>query len=325
MPALPPYAVVFKTHFWDDFTSRQFTRLRNHAGTDALFVLVDETAGAIPDIGHDRIIRMTESIAADAGLPLHPVGNVFWYNTDYQLYHFVSLFPYFAYIVTVEYDCVVNVPIAHIIRTMADNGADFAGSRVRGDPSSWYWGNLVRPYYPAGLAITGRLLCFAVFSHGFASQLRMARQAQAARFFNQTSGGPSLPWPNNEGFVGAELAQWPRREIRLAEFGDMSSYDWAPPHVEAQLPLLAQRAFIHPVLDEPRFLPAVIKSGWNLDEMFNPATILAKAAAACTPAPLVAGLLRHFASTNNFAAIERLHQYATSRGVAMPLLHDPPG
>ncbi len=266
----------------------------------------------MPGISHDHVVRVTEQTAAGMGLPLHPAGKVFWYNTDYQLYHFIGLFREFSYIVTVEYDCVVNVPIEQIVLTMADNGADFCGCRVRGDAASWYWASFVKPYYPADLIITGRLLCFAVFSHGFAQELKAARQGHATRFLAQAGPSP-LPWPNNEGFVGAELARSCKREISLAEFGDIFSYDWAPPLVEAQLPQLARRAFVHPLLDEPRFLNALIRSGWDVEEIFNPQTVPAKAAMACAAPPLIQGLLRHFTATDNIPAIERLRVYAALR------------
>ena len=58
----PPYAVLFKTHFWDDFVDSQFRQLQSRAGTDELFVVVDETPGPVPAIPHEKVLRITEDI-----------------------------------------------------------------------------------------------------------------------------------------------------------------------------------------------------------------------------------------------------------------------
>ncbi len=210
MTDIPSYAVVFKVHFWDDFVERQLNRLRGRAGTEQLYVLVDETKASIPGINHDRVIRMTEQTAHDEGFLCYPQTEVFWYNTDYQLYHFVGLFPQFTYIVTVEYDCVINVDISDIVRSMAARDLGFVGERIRSPPSVWYWMKFTKPYYSDDLEISGRLLCLAAFSHDFAFQLKAARQNHTLRYLNQEIApleSNEIPWPNNEGFVGAEIAR----------------------------------------------------------------------------------------------------------------------
>ncbi len=318
MPETPLYAVVLKIHFWDDFAERQLARLRRHAGTDNLFVVVDETNGLIPNIRrHDRVIRMTDQTAAAEGFLLSPKNNVFWHNTDYQLYHFIDLFPQFAYIVTVEYDFVVNVDIANIVQTMAARSLDFIGEPLRGDPATWPWRKFTTPYYPENFDFVGRLLCFAVFSRTFALQLQASRRDHANRFLNHeiTHTGTDSPWPISEGFVGAEIARLGAPTMTLAEFGDVTAYDWAPARPEPQLPELSAFAFIHPLLDVPRFIRSSLKLKVNNPEdIFNPRSFLGGAAMHCDTQSLIPPFLRYFASQGNFEAVARLRLYAEQRG-----------
>ena len=317
MPETPLYAVVLKIHFWDDFAERQLDRLRRHAGTENLFVIVDETNGLIVDVGHDRVIRMTDQTAAAEGFLLSPKNNVFWHNTDYQLYHFIDLFPQFAYVVTVEYDFVVNVDVADIVRTMAAGGVDFVGEPIRGDPATWPWRPFTAPYYPEAFDFVGRLLCFAVFSRAFAIQLQANRREHARRFLNHeiVHTGPDSPWPISEGFVGAEIARLGARSMTLAPFGDVTAYDWAPAWPEPQLPTLAGFAFIHPLLDVPRFIRSSLRLKVNdPEDIFNPRSFLGNAAMHCEAQVLIPPFIQHFARQENFQAIRRLHIYAEQRG-----------
>ena len=317
MPETPLYAVVLKIHFWDDFAERQLDRLRRHAGTENLFVIVDETNGLVANIGHDRVIRMTDQMAAAEGFLLSPKDNVFWHNTDYQLYLFIDLFPQYAYIVTVEYDFVVNVDIANIVRTMAARGLDFAGEPIRGDPLSWPWRQFTAPYYPEAFDFVGRLLCFAVFSRAFALQLQANRREHARRFMNHeiVRTGTTSPWPISEGFVGAEIARLGTPAMTLAEFGDVTAYDWAPARPEPQLPELAAFAFIHPLLDVARFIRSTLRLRVNSPEdIFNARSFLGAAATHCAAEVLIPPFLRYFAGQGNFDAVGRLRHYAEQRG-----------
>jgi hypothetical protein len=266
------YAVLFKAHFWNDFCERQLRRLGDRAGTDNIFVVVDETRGPVTGIRHDRIIRMTEATSEAEGYLRYPAGNMFWYNTDYQLYHFCDLFPDYDYIVICEYDCVVDVDIPVIVHAMAARGLGFVGERIRTPASSWYWTPFVRPYYDENVDITGRMVCFAAFSRGFASELQAARREQTRRALAHaivTPGSDVIVWPNNEAFVGAEIGRLGVAESALSEFGDVSHYDWAPPHLEMRLPRLPGGGFVHPVLDGPRFVLSLLRLKWDLWGLFR--------------------------------------------------------
>jgi hypothetical protein len=271
----------------------------------------------VPDIPHDRVIRMTEQTAQDEGFLLHPKGNAFWYNTDYQLYHFIDRFPDFAYIVTVEYDVVVNTDIAAMVRQMATRKLDFIGEPVKIEPERWAWRPLVAPYYAPETQITGRLVCFAAFSRAFALQLQTARREQTKRYLAGEMAVPdaATPWPNNEGFIGAEIQRLGVAAASLAEFGDVSCYNWKPPRPEAALPAYAAGGFIHPLLDMPRFLQAIPKLRLEIQDIFDETTELGGITQKCPPEDLVRALLTHFIRTAGFANIEPLRAYAARRGV----------
>ena len=72
------YALVFRTHSWDDFVERQFDRVRLRARSADIFVLVDETRGKIPNIGADHVVSVTNGEILAAGLVLSGVAPLGW-------------------------------------------------------------------------------------------------------------------------------------------------------------------------------------------------------------------------------------------------------
>jgi hypothetical protein len=316
MTELPPFAILFKTHFWDDFVLRQLHRLQEQAWPGHIFLVLDETKAPIDAIEYPRVLRLTEQMSADAGYRWEPRGNLFWYNTDYQLYHFIDRHPSYRYIVTCEYDCVVNIPLSRIVETMVEHDLGFVGERIRPTPSEWYWAEFARPYYPEGTDIVGRLLCFAAFSRDFALQLQATRRDHTRRFLAGELGDPAgpVPWPNNEAIVGLEIARLNVPERPLSVFGNVARYDWAPPYPESDLARLSDSAVIHPVLDgRGQMRSMVTKLGWNPELVFQPDSHVRSYFEQCDPDHAVAMLLRHFAETRNWDAIQRLHGYAAER------------
>ncbi len=311
------YAILFKTHVWDDFILRQLHRLQEQAGPGDVFLVLDETKAPIAGIDYPRILRMTEQMAEEDGYRWEPRGTLFWHNTDYPLYRFIDRYPAYTYIVTCEYDCVVNIPISTIVGTMAERGLGFVGERIRIPSSKWYWTDFVRPYYPEDTPIVGRLPCFAAFSRDFALQLQATRRDHTRRFLAGEIGDPAagpVPWPNNEAIVGMEIVRLGVPELPLSAFGNVKRYDWAPPYAESALPRLSDSAVIHPVLDGPRHIQSMLtKLHWNPADVFRPNSHIRSHLQHCDPDEAVAMLLRHFAETQNWDAIERLHGYAEER------------
>jgi hypothetical protein len=313
------YAVLFKTHFWDDFCERQLRRLCARVGTGSVFVVVDETRGPVAGIGHPDVVRLTDRTPEEEGYLRHPEGNVFWYNGDYQLYHFLDRFPDYDYVVICEYDCTLDLDLDPIVEAMAARGLGFVGERNKSPPATWRWQVSARPYYAPDLEILGRLVCFAVFSRTFLRQLQEARRDHTRRVRAQQAAGQApepLPWPHIEAFIGAEIRRLAVAEAPLSDFGDVQHYDWSPPYLEAELPHLAPGGFIHPVLDGPRFIRSMLNLRRNLEDLFRDGSALATRLEACDPAEVVPLFLEHFMHSRNLAAVAKLRHYAERRAGA---------
>jgi hypothetical protein len=312
----PRYAVLFKTHFWDDFNKRQLQRLCDRAGPGRVYVVVDETRGPVGGIEYPEVVRMTERMAEDAGYLMQPRGNLFWYNTDYQVYHFFDRHPQFDFVFGCEYDCTVFADILPIIEAMAAGGLGFVGEPTGWKPDS-YWERLTRPYYPEDHPVTGRLLCCAAFSRSFARHLQAARRDHTKRVQDGAIAdieGVGLPWPNNEALVGAEIARLGTAELPLSAFGGTTHYVWSPPYLEAQLPTLADSVAAHPVLEGQRYLRALQKLCWDLRDIYRPGSYLQQRLSACDPADYVPLFVQHFVAERDWTALEQLRGHAAARG-----------
>jgi hypothetical protein len=313
------YAVVFKTHFWDDFVERQFQRLLKIADTHHVYILADETHGRIPGIYHKNIIRMTEAQSVRDGFLNYPEGRLFWYNTDYQLYHFIDLYPEYQYIVTCEYDCVFRGYIAPIVQYMELMGIDFIGEKIRTPLQNWHWIDQVRPFYRDDVEIIGRLVCFAIFSREFALQLQAGRRDLTRRVrenLSETSEPIDFIWPNNEGFVGAEIARLNINNESFEVFGDVSAYDWAPAHLEAELKHLSDKLLIHPVQNGIRYIEAIKKLKWEVKDLFVDGTHLFRTMNRCDITEILPVFFEYFMIEKDVPALIELGEYANVRGNA---------
>lgn len=312
------YAVVFKTHFWDDFAQRQFNQLLKCAGTNAVYLLIDETHGSVGDIDYDNVIRMTEQNAIQDGYYNHPEGNLFWYNTDYQLYHFIDLHPEFDYIVTSEYDCFVNFDIGRVIETMHSEELEFVGHLIPTEGQRWDWVYYARPYYAKEIDISGRLLCFAIFGRSLALRLQIERRNQtlAAKdglIFSEA--GSNFVWPNNEAFVGTEIARSHVREAPLSAFVDVSHYEWSPPYYEPIIDtILSDNCIIHPVLTGSRYIRSIVKCRWKIQDVYTPDTYLYGLMQTRPIDEVTELFFPYFLNEKDYASIRALQTYAGQRG-----------
>ena len=308
----PPFAVLFKTHFWDDFADRQFRRLCSQVKPENVFVVVDETNGPVHGIYHDKIVRMTEQASQAEGYLQFPAGRMFWYNTDYQVYHFFDMCHEYDYVFIVEYDCIINIPIASIVAEMDRRKLGFVGEKIREVSSRWHWRDRAILFYGEDFPFEGRLLCCAAFSRDFARQLQKSRRNHTKQVKDLLSDSPSEPftWPNNEAFVGAEIARLGTATALLSEFGSTTHYDWAPPTLEALLPRLDQAGFIHPLLDSDRYIRSLRRMKWDLTEFFRPGSHLQRQLQTCDPTLIISMFLKHFVEISAWNAVEQLRQFA---------------
>ncbi len=262
----PRIAVIFRTHFWDDFAARQFERLlKVAAGTD-VFVLVDETNGPVAGIFHPDVVRVTETGLLAMGLARAGEGNLLWFNGDYPLYRFQELHPDYDYYVQLEYDVLIHQPIAPLVAKLQAKHVDFVGLTKGDTGAHWFW-RATMAGYPAD-DVRNQLICLCVFSGAALRHLWQARVAQSTAWQN----GELATWPFCEGFIPTELARGGFVSRELSTYGTTDAYDHWPPFLEADAPGLAGKDFVHPVLDEPRYIGSLQKYHIGLSGYLNPAS-----------------------------------------------------
>lgn len=250
----PRFAVILRIHFWDDFATRQLARLRDAATGADLFILVDETHGPVPDIPHDRVLRITETTLLAMGLPRAGVGGMLWFNGDYPLYRFAALFPEYDLILQLEYDAVLNLPAVSLLREVFRRQLDFVALTKGDPPASWFWRQSCEDAYPGG-AFRHQLICVCILSRAALAHLHARRLAHAARLRD----GKMRAWPMCEAFLPTELANAGFATAELSDFADTAAYDHWPPFLESDLPHLPRHAVIHPVLDPSRYVASMHK------------------------------------------------------------------
>lgn len=260
----PTFAVIFRTHFWDDFTTRQLERVRARTGSGQLFVLVDDTRGSIAGITNKDVFRLTDGEVLSAGYPEAGEGSVQWYSGDVPLYLFARAYPDFDYYVQLEYDVNLGVSLEELVDRVGAEAVDMVALSTRGG-STWHWLSTMTDEYEAA-SVRNQLICFSVFSRQAIHKLEKARLAQADRFRS----GAIQNWPYCEGYIATEAVRQNLRVRELSAYGDVSHYEWWPPFHENELPKLERLAFVHPVLDQSRFEASMLKYDVKLGVLAMP-------------------------------------------------------
>ncbi len=258
------YAVVFRTHIWDDYVARQYRRLAARIGSGDLFVLLDETNGRVP-VSEGQVVSHTQAGIKALGLADAGRGNMLWYNGDYPLYFFYHHHPDYEYYVMIEYDVAVHGDIDAMIAFASREGVGFVGL-TKGEPvAEWpFTASCLDAYAPED--VKKRLFCFAIFSRGAVRTL-FERRLSLSR---ELAEGTIRRWPYCEAYIPTELARSGFKLAELSELGSTELYDWRPAFVETDLGLLQQHTFVHPVLSAQRYVQATIKDYWSTWDALNP-------------------------------------------------------
>jgi hypothetical protein len=253
----PRCAVVFKTYAWDAFVERQARRLAEAAGALDFYISIDESNGLVGPIPFERVVRFTSAGLAVAGLPMRSaVGGALWWNPDYAHYQFQSIYPDYDYYLFVEYDCVVQCPLESFVARAASQGADFVSLPILRPFEEWHWMPYQRDVYPSA-EVKRALLNVSLFS---SAALRLLHQRRLAM-----NADPAVrSWPSSEVFVPTEVARAGMTCLSLADFGDVSRYDWFPPTLEEDLQRGDGDTFLHPVLDRRRYVSSMLHNRGSL-------------------------------------------------------------
>jgi hypothetical protein len=263
------FAILFKTHFWDEFTARQLERLCARSGAGAIVAVIDETMDKVPQTDAPREVRIREGDLAKMELALVTThGSIIWYNTDYPNYAAFTQLEAFDYYVCIEYDACVTLDIERLVAHLERDGVDYLGFPIRKPARKWPWYKMHREIYGDDMLVY--LSCLAVFSHRAMALLLQRRQEMSREFRAQSLNF----WPNNEAFIPNEVKNAGMRLASLSDYGDVSAYDWWPPCEERDLPQVQNGAFVHPVLAGMRFARSVVHHEPSIFAFFNPGSAL---------------------------------------------------
>jgi hypothetical protein len=305
---MPRRAVLFKTHFWDDFVARRFAALKPYCPASDLWIFVDETAGPIDDIPHDKVFRARDSDMYALGLPEQPGVSLNWYNADYPLLAFHAAHAEYAFYVMIEFDAVVRHDLDHLAAEALRRRIDLIAYPSREPIETWGWTPTLEGLWSRD-EMRSQLLCVSGFSERAIAHLMTIRKALAVR----GERGELLYWPFCEGIVPTALGVAGFTLESLASFGSTEHYDWWPPYHESELPELADQAFVHPVLTGPRYVTALLclpgvaaayltEPGWREKLDLEPPQIVVPA--------LIEALVRD----KNSEALIALHRFIDDRG-----------
>jgi hypothetical protein len=261
----PRYALIFRTHFWDGFADRQFRRAAASAPGADLWVLVDETRGRVEGVPTNRVFRLTDGQILEAGYVAAGEGSIQWYSGDVPLYMFRAAHPDYDHYVQMEYDVNFHLDVDALVARIARDGTDMVALTKGEATDEWPWlDSCLDVYRPE--EVRHQLICIGAFSGRALDVLARERLAQA----QSLKAGAIRAWPYCEGFLATEAAKQGLNTRELSDYGDVDAYDWWPPYVETDLPRLQRFAFVHPVLDEKRYVPSLFKRPMLLGTLLSP-------------------------------------------------------
>lgn len=246
------YAVLLKTHYWNDFVERRFQHLLRKVGTGDVYLFVDETHGPVGPLPHDRVIRATERDVQDFGLLLQPPGKVFWYNADYPLYYLFLENSSYDYYLMCEYDTVFNIEIDKFVNAAARDRTDYVGFPLA---NKLHWTETCDGVYPDSAVLHNWLNAISLHSNRSVEFL-FQRRKDLARCYKT---GEITNWPYSEPFIATEMHNNGFVMRNLSTYGKVEEYDWWPPKHERDLPLLQDQDFLHPILDEQKYVASCLR------------------------------------------------------------------
>jgi hypothetical protein len=259
------YALIFRTHFWDAFAERQFRRIAARAPGADLWVLVDETRGHVAGIPTDRVFRLTDAQLLDAGYVAAGEGSIQWYSGDVPLYMFYAAHPDYALYVQMEYDVNFHLDVDDLAAQIARDRTDMVALTKPEAHYEWPWLDSCLDVYKRE-EVRHQLICIGAFSNHALRVLSQQRLAQARRF----KAGDIKAWPYCEGYLASEAVRQNLAVRELSDYGDIAAYDWWPPYPERDLPRLERFPFVHPVLDEQRYVPSLFKMPLSFRTLLYP-------------------------------------------------------
>jgi hypothetical protein len=247
------YAILLKIHYWDEFVERRFQHLLRKAGSGDVYLFVDETHGSVGQLPHPNVIRATELEVEKLGLLPYPPGKVFWYNADYPLYYLFLKNNSYDYYLMCEYDTVFNIEIDDFVSAAANDRIDYVGFPL----ANKHWGETCDGVYPDSFVLYHWLNAISLHSNRSVEFLFQRRKSLTDLY----KAGQIVNWPYSELFIPSEMHNNGFLVSPLGDYGKVEKYDFWPPNHEKDLPLLEDQDFLHPVLNEPKYVASCLRYG----------------------------------------------------------------
>ena len=258
--------MLFKCHDWQPFEQRQLERLRQRVRSGDIFVFADNSKGDVSGIDHPpgQILQAGKAEAQAIGLEHVHGAPVFWFSNDYPLHIFSRKYPNYDYYLLIEYDVVPYVDFDALVQRLSALGVDFVGEPIRVPLEVWPWRASCDGWYDTA-QILHWLSCFAIFSNRAANVLYERRVAAGRKL----RAGLIQSLPMCEAVVPTELRLAGMNLMQLNELGSTSHYDTTPYYPEARIADFSAPAFVHPMLDQQRFLAKLFNAVGRVEDLLD--------------------------------------------------------
>jgi hypothetical protein len=268
------YAVLFTTYAWDDFVARQYERITQRVQGGDVYVMADESRGPLNGLPSDRVIRTTQQEILRHGGRTAFIENgdwevkaPLWWNLDFLTYRFFDEHQEYDYCLTMDFDACVNLDVDSLIKKVEAAGYDFVAMPACEKIDDWYWRQPHEATYPRA-DLHAHMLCVHIISRRASNYLGQRRREMAADY----KAGKLKFWPFCEAFMPTELHRAGFRVGTLAEFGDVEDLGWEKVYNEKDIIPAMKAGFVHPVLDERRFIIAYMQRYKPVKDWFYPAS-----------------------------------------------------
>ena len=247
------YAVIFRTHVWDEGIGAQAERARASCGSGKFVVAADETNGPLQVEGFTKLPHADDF--SEFNLPKIPADKVLWWNADYVLYAARRALPDYDYYIMIEYDVYLNCDVDRIITQCSENKVDFVAQYLKRIGPNDHWSS--QSVSEMGGDLWWALIPFIIVSGRAVDEMLKTRQALAARLAT----GEISNWPYCEPFLPTAVAARPDFTTwSLDRFVDSTLLRWRP-YLSSRDPQLYKTDIVaHPVLSGERFIRAFIGS-----------------------------------------------------------------
>src|SRR5262249_10890847 len=151
-----------------------------------------------------------------------------------------------------EYDAVFNNAIDDFVLAAAGDGVDYVGTPLT---NKSHWTETCDGIYPDFTVLHNWLNAISLHSSRSVDFLFCRRKDLTRRY----KAGEIANWPYSEPFIATEMHNGGLVVSKLADYGKAEKYNWWPPTHEKDLPLLQDQDFLHPILDEQKYVASCFK------------------------------------------------------------------